>query len=148
MVASGTVVAERVLVFQTDALLCRAGVDAFDGYDYVGAPWRTDLSWTSGVPWLAHAGNGGLSLRSRRVALAAIDAIEYSRGEAEDMWFVEHAPRVGGRLAPRHVAATFAVEAVDESPPVPFGFHAAHKYLPAARVEQLLRAIDHAYVEA
>ena len=145
------VTAERVLVFQTDALLLRAldetDESRFGEFDYVGAPWRLDLSWTCGVPWLAHAGNGGLSLRTRSSALAMIDAIEYSRGEAEDMWFVEHVPRVGGRLAPRDVAASFAVEAVDElegdgGPRVlPLGMHAAHKYLSAERVRRLLAAV-------
>lgn len=148
------VVAERVLIFQTDALLCRCGVEEFDAYDYVGAPWRLDLRWTHGVPWLAQSGNGGLSLRTKSAALAMLDAIEYSRGEAEDMFFVEHTSRVGGRLAPRHVAASFSVEAVDDegggarggAPPdgrPPFGMHAAHKYLPAERLRELLGAIKY-----
>jgi hypothetical protein len=116
--------AERVLVFQTDSLICRRGVDEFSAYDYVGAPWRLDQEWNHGSPWLAHAGNGGFSLRRRSIALAMLDAIDYSRGEAEDMFFAEHIPRVGGQIASRQAAAQFAVEATDESPPEPFGFRA------------------------
>ena len=96
--------------------------------------------------WLAHAGNGGFSLRSKRATLAALDAMEYSRGEAEDMWSVEHVPRVGGRLAPRDVAARFSIEAADEVPyEVPFGFHAVGKYLHRQRVVELLCAVERAY---
>ena len=140
------VAAERVLVFQTDSLLLRPYHNCeWGAYDYAGAPWRLDQIWSAGVPWLAHAGNGGLSLRSRRVTLDTLDAVDYSRGEAEDVYFVEHLPRLGGRLAPRHVASAFAIEATDEGLPVPFGMHAAHKYLPRDRVEELLRVAARAY---
>ncbi len=84
------VAAEHVLIFQTDSLLCRPGIDEFMGYAYVGAPWPLNEGWSRGVPWLAHSGNGGLSMRSRRIALAILDAIDFSRGEPEDVFFVEY----------------------------------------------------------
>ena len=122
---------------------------AFDAYDYIGAPWDIEQPWSRGVPWLSHAGNGGLSLRSRRLTLAVLDSVDYSRGEAEDCFIVEHLPRVGGRLAPRQVAATFALEAVDMSPDtVPLGFHAAYKYQGGRRMVELLRAAGRAYITA
>ena len=75
-----------------------------------------------------------------------LDAIDYSRGEAEDMFFVEHVPRVGGRLASRQAAAAFSLEAADDVGVIqPVGFHAAQKYLGRERVEGLLRAVERSY---
>jgi len=136
------VAAERVLIFQTDSLICRRGVEEFQKYDYVGAPWRLNHAWTFGVPWLSHAGNGGFSLRSRSVALAMLDSVDFSRGETEDLFFAEHIPRVGGQLAPREVAMRFSVESVFATNP--FGIHKPGKYLSAAEVEQLLRSVSYA----
>jgi len=52
---------ERVLVFQTDSLILRFGIEEFLNYDYIGAPWP----W-----WQKHfknisrmGGNGGFSIR-------------------------------------------------------------------------------------
>ena len=74
--------AERVLVFQTDALLARDGIDDFQKWDYIGAPWRTDDMWCADKPWLTSVGgNGGLSLRSRGRTLECIDATGYVRGQ-------------------------------------------------------------------
>ena len=50
--------AERVLIFQTDSLVCRRGIDEFQKWDYIGAPWQLDDLWCVGKPWLTHAGNG------------------------------------------------------------------------------------------
>ena len=48
--------AERVLIFQTDSLICREGVEAFAAYDYIGAPWSMDDLWCVGKPWLTQVG--------------------------------------------------------------------------------------------
>lgn len=90
------VTAERVLLFQTDALLCHAGIDDFQEYDYVGAPFNLDESFCkryqhadgsphadTPIPWLVDAVNGGLSLRSRHATLAVLDAIDFRRGQTE-----------------------------------------------------------------
>ena len=89
-----------VLIFQTDALLLRRGVDDFLRWDYIGAPWRTDDLWCVGKPHLMEAGNGGLSLRSRARTLETLDRFGYSRGQSEDVFYVD--THEGGRaLAPR-----------------------------------------------
>lgn len=160
------VAAEHVLLFQTDSLICRRGIDEFLGYDYVGAPWRTEQPWCRGVPWLAGSGNGGFSLRRRSSALAAIDTIDCGARpcQPEDVYFAENLPRVGASVAPREVAARFSVESVWEGCPahsaataitagsgghdaprprleLPFGFHAAFKFLPVEQMALLLDAI-------
>ena len=160
------VAAETVLVFQTDSLICRDGIDdlataaaatgaslegggsleggAHGRYDYCGAPFRLDQTWSRGVPWLAAAGNGGFSLRSRAMALRMLDWVDYSRGEPEDVWFVEHTPRVGGRLASREAAARFAIEAVvTTDPPAPLGMHAPYKYVDAETMASLLAQVSY-----
>ena len=79
-----------MLIFQTDSLICRDGIDEFDQYDYIGAPWRTDDLWCVGKPWLTGVGgNGGFSLRSREKTLACIDAVGYVRGQCEDVYYAE-----------------------------------------------------------
>lgn len=50
-------------------------------------------------------------------------------------------PRVGAKLAPRHVALTFSVESVWA--PAPFGFHAAFKWLSQERMAELLGTISY-----
>jgi hypothetical protein len=67
-----TIPSEKVLVFQTDAALCRLSpyrVKDFAEYDYVGSYRRNPRSIQATV----HGGNGGLSLRSKAGMVAAIE---------------------------------------------------------------------------
>lgn len=89
---------EKILVFQQDSMLLRRGIEQFMEWDWVGAP-----SWWGGY-------NGGLSLRSRSKILKVIQECHYT-GESEDMYFHRNIGRVGGRIAPPHVADQFACEA-------------------------------------
>lgn len=58
--------ADKALLFQTDSLFVHGGVEAFESFDYVGAPWAKDneRSGLLGALVPPGAGNGGLSLRS------------------------------------------------------------------------------------
>ena len=110
----------HVLVVQYDGFVLDPAQFAplFLHYDYLGAPW----------PQFAdHAvGNGGFSLRSRRL-VEAVAALPYDdASEAEDLFICRRhgaaLARSGLRFAPREVAAHFSVE----YPLVPwptFGFH-------------------------
>ena len=131
--------AERVLIFQTDSLVCREGVEAFQCWDYVGAPWRETDLWCVGKPWLMAAGNGGFSLRSRAKTLECLDGAGYVRGQCEDVFYAEHIPKVGGALAPRADGLRFSVESVYA--PGPFGFHAAYKWISSEEMQELLSTI-------
>jgi len=55
-----------VLLMQRDGFILNPGAwdDAFLDYDYLGAPWPPELSW---VRPGRQVGNGGFSLRSRRL---------------------------------------------------------------------------------
>lgn len=82
-----SLVADKVLIFQTDAVLCRGSphkLEDFLQYDYVGAPWAGQ-GW---VPSNPGCGNGGLSLRSRPLMLQVI--AKHTPHGQEDIWFCSH----------------------------------------------------------
>ena len=129
---------ERVLVIQYDGFVLNANQwsPLFLHYDYLGAPWPQFDD--CGV------GNGGFSLRSRRLvdAVARLDYADLS--EAEDLFICRRARPVleaaGLRFAPKAVAAHFSVE----YPGVPwptFGFHGIF-HLPQVYRHQLDFLID------
>lgn len=64
---------EKILIFQEDALSFRKGIKTFMKYDYIGAPWIKEFKVSK-----THIGNGGVSLRSKK---AMLDAIEQYRSE-------------------------------------------------------------------
>ena len=145
------VAAETALLFQTDALLCRRGIDTFTVWDYIGAPWDTREAWCADHEWLHAAGNGGLTIRSRSAALLLLDTVDYGCGAPEDLYFVEGLPRIGRTLAPRDEARKFSVESPlpedeDRAPEETVGMHAAYKFLPRERTISLLRGIAVAYL--
>ena len=118
---------DRVLVIQYDGFVLHPQEfsPCFLHHDYLGAPWPQFDD--CGV------GNGGFSLRSRRLvdAVAALDYADPS--EAEDLFICRRSrPQLeaaGLRFAPKAVAAHFSVE----FPAVPwptFGFHGIF-HLPA-----------------
>lgn len=67
------VIAEHVLIFQTDSWLCKTGLESYLDYDWVGAPWKM---CTFGPDHIFHrhclGGNGGLSLRKKSSQLQMI----------------------------------------------------------------------------
>lgn len=91
--------AKKVLIFQTDSLMLKGGIDQFMKYDYAGAPW----------PWLNKAGNGGFSLRTVDVMLEACLKITSAVSENEDLYFSDF---VGShhKLIPFQEAYTFSRE--------------------------------------
>lgn len=136
--------AERVLIFQTDSLICRRGINAFQAFDYIGAPWTVEDLWCVGKPWLTQVGgNGGFSLRSRERTLACLDAFSYMRGQCEDVFYVEAMPKVGGKVASRWESLAFSVESVYADDP--FGFHAAYKWVTSEQMAALLANVAKAY---
>jgi len=90
----------------------------FQRYDYVGAPWP--------APEGASVGNGGFSLRSRRL-LRALQDPEFEARTPEDIaicrtYRAALESRHAIRFAPTEVAARFSFETL--TPPGPtFGFH-------------------------
>ena len=69
------------LVVQNDGYIINPGAwdDEFLNYDYIGAPW----------PKLGICGNGGFSLRSKRI-LELASKLEYTDGIPEDTFYCLH----------------------------------------------------------
>ena len=120
--------AEHVLVVQYDGFILHA--DCFEPeflqHDYIGAPWPG--------PGAAQVGNGGFSLRSKRLVNAVARLPYDSNAEAEDLFICRTArplleAHAKCRFAPLPLAQRFSVE----YPAVPhrtFGFHGIF-HLPA-----------------
>lgn len=112
----------HALCIQWDGfVLCGEAWDpAFLGYDYIGAPWP---HFRDGH----NVGNGGFSLRSRRL-LEACRKLPFDRSQLEDVlicrqWRPE-LEQQGIRFAPEAVARRFSYERTKPSGDE-FGFHGA-----------------------
>lgn len=120
----------HALVVQWDGYVVNPGAwsDEFLAFDYIGAPWF----W---APEGARVGNGGFSLRSRRLLEALADPAIVVEGNEDVTICTTHRSlletRHAIRFAPEDLAARFSFEA---SYPIgrPFGFHGLFNF---ARVE-------------
>ena len=74
---------EKVLIFQTDSVLLRNGVDEFIEYDYIGAPWRKPKEGQL-------VGNGGLSLRTVTKMIEICDKYKETEQIWEDIYFIKY----------------------------------------------------------
>lgn len=93
-------------------------------YDYIGAPWPKE--WVHYGTVTHQVGNGGFSLRSRRL-MFALSELPWRPGPADVAVCCHHRAeleRRGMQFAPVDVAARFSVEhRVIETPDKTFGFH-------------------------
>ena len=113
----------HVLVFQWDGFVLdpSAWTDEFWDYDYIGAPWAE-----GSAPPGRRVGNGGFSLRSRRL-LEALQDLDFNLARPEDKVICRELRPVleekhAVRFAPVDLAERFAFE--HGAPPGPvFGFH-------------------------
>jgi hypothetical protein len=118
----------------------RAWRDEFLAYDYIGAVWPhfTDNK---------NVGNGGFSLRSRRLLQVTRD-LPSSGADAEDVVIARRfRPQLeaqGIRFAPESIARQFAYERTKPTGHE-FGFHGAFnlvRYLSKAEAVQLFRSLE------
>lgn len=93
--------AKKVLIFQTDSVMLKKGMERFMQYDYVGAPWH----------WHRTCGNGGFSLRSVDVMKkACINACNARNANInEDLIFSKYVSD-HYKLAPYNEAYSFSRE--------------------------------------
>lgn len=127
---------EHCLVTQWDGFVIdpSAWSDEFLQYDYIGALWRDR-------PGDLAVGNGGFSLRSRRLLQALLDPAIHPVNP-EDLCICELnrsylQRRHGIRFAPASVAARFSYEHVRSSGPT-FGFHGILNVADALHGEEML----------
>lgn len=148
----------HVLIIQNDGFPLRPGLRRFVGLcDYVGAPWEPP-AWPARLlfPPSRHAvGNGGFSLRSRRICEMAswhyrrgLRAIPESWFTTEDVFYCRVLPRLSRRCrraltyAPPEVAGSFSFEACGGHLPgerLPFGFHGPWAFRVLCRRHEAVR---------
>lgn len=102
----------NILIFQTDSLLLKFGIDKFISYIYIGAPW---IRFREGKI----VGNGGLSFRNRDKMIDISTTHKDDIITMEDIYFCkylkdEDLPDIG-------VAKQFSVEDVEYDDPI--GLH-------------------------
>ena len=114
--------------------------NTFLNYDYIGAVWP-QFSDEHRV------GNGGFSLRSRRL-LRACQRVPFDEWHAEDVFIGRvHRPLLeegGMRFAPESVAANFSYERTKPTGRE-FGFHGAFnlvQHLPPRKAEAVFRSLE------
>jgi len=124
---------ERVLIFQHDSMILRCCIDEFMEFDYVGAPWRTDMAWARPD---RKGGNGGFSLRNPRVMIKTIQAFPWfpNRGN-EDVHYMRNMEKIGGTIAPYEVCAKFSCESIFKLGTL--GYHQIESHLSADEVEEI-----------
>jgi hypothetical protein len=117
----------KALIFQTDSLLLRSGVDEFLKYDYVGAPWRKPKE----NQWV---GNGGLSLRTVSKMIEICENNHVTEQILEDIYFMKHMKGVG--VADIETAMRFSME--DVFSPNPLGVHNPIRHIGPEQLKKVL----------
>jgi hypothetical protein len=109
---------DNILIFQSDSMLLRNGIEEFLEYDYVGAPWK----------FQNHGGNGGLSLRNKNAMIDILNKYPYNGYQNEDVYFSNVLNVMNKyKLAPREVCMKFSCETIFQLGTL--GEHAIDKYL-------------------
>eukprot|EP00607_Mallomonas_marina_P000550 CAMPEP_0182426812 /NCGR_PEP_ID=MMETSP1167-20130531/13327_1 /TAXON_ID=2988 /ORGANISM="Mallomonas Sp, Strain CCMP3275" /LENGTH=378 /DNA_ID=CAMNT_0024608515 /DNA_START=341 /DNA_END=1477 /DNA_ORIENTATION=+ len=102
-------VADKVLIFQTDSMLLRSGMNKFIKYEYLGAPWRLDLPFVVQKGVVNGIGNGGFTFRDVKLMLSVLWTKEKFMF-SEDVEFAKRAEKLCENFPTRAVAYSFAVE--------------------------------------
>lgn len=121
-----------VLVVQWDGIVLNTKLwsNEFLMYDYIGAPWTAGML-KSGIPKKFNVGNGGFSIRSKRLQdrLSIDDNLIYH--EAEDVMICQlnrnYLEQLGFTFAPYEIASQFSWETGPEH--LSFGSHGRHHVL-------------------
>lgn len=111
--------AEKILIFQHDTKLLRAGIEAFYHLDFIGAPLYH-------IPFPCM--NGGLSLRGKQAMIDICSQFKYneSKDGNEDIFFCKKLAETGGKLPIRKEADLFACETIEAYGTL--GVHAIEKW--------------------
>lgn len=114
--------AKRVLLFQTDSVLCsksEAAVEDYFKFDFVGAPIASQYG----------AGyNGGLSIRNPKLFLQITRETDFASSghEFEDQFFYQELVKRGAEMPEEGEAKTFAVETIFYE--TPLGYHQPQRW--------------------
>lgn len=123
---------QHVLVAQWDGFIWQPELwdNRFLQYDYIGAPWPDNILFP-GVPKHFNVGNGGFSLRSKRLQDFLRDDMNITMHRAEDVAICQlnraYLEAKGFSFAPFELAKKFSWECLDKAPA--FGVHARMKLI-------------------
>jgi hypothetical protein len=111
---------KKVLIFQTDTMMFKYGLDQFMKYDYIGAPWPLDFDLAKGV------GNGGFSMRTIQAMIKCLEKKDkikippyknieenlkmFNGVHPEDVFYSFGMPQLNYKIAPPNIASYFANE--------------------------------------
>jgi len=111
---------KKVLIFQTDTMMFKYGLESYMDYDYIGSPWPNDYGLAEGV------GNGGFSLRTIQAMITCLEKKDtitipsYKNSEEnlktfngihpEDVFYSFAMPFCGFSIATSPIACYFANE--------------------------------------
>jgi len=101
---------KRVLVFQTDTIVCpgrQYELDDFDDIDLLGGNWPVKRP----VGFCINGGNGGFSLRSKSLILECLDRFPPTNWQGgEDGYFGFHGELIGGKIGTPAQCSKFATQ--------------------------------------
>jgi hypothetical protein len=116
----------HVLIFQTDTMMFKYGIENYLKYDYIGSPWPLTYGLANGV------GNGGFSLRSIQALIQCLEKkdeiiikpyknsennlITFNNIHPEDVFFSFAMNQLKFNIAPPNIASYFANETVMFNP--------------------------------
>jgi len=102
------ITSENILIFQTDSILLRSGIDEFLEYSYIGAPW---LKPKEGK----FVGNGGLSFRKKKDMIDTITQFPNDSYFKEDIYFCKY---LESKVPDIGIAKQFSVEDLEYDNPL------------------------------
>lgn len=120
---------DKVLIFQTDSMLLKQGIEDFLEWDFCGAA-IPKIGWP--------AMNGGLSIRDTKAMLKVIETIPYQGMSVhgnEDIYFCNALNQIGGKLPNYETAQKFSVETKFALGSV--GYHQIEAYLTVSECEAI-----------
>jgi len=105
---------DKLLVFQLDSVLCassRHSVEDFLRFDWIGAAWSHYPPFTGPGYLPPTGGNGGLSIRNRRMLLTVLRKFNWADNQLpEDLFYSRHIRAIGGLVAGWGQADKFSTE--------------------------------------
>eukprot|EP01041_Mallomonas_annulata_P008377 gene8377-17275_t len=125
--------ADKVLIFQSDTLMLRHGIDAYLKFNYIGAPWNVKYH-----PWLSFhnrqrrliqgVGNGGFSLRDVHIMINILKRNQ-TYYTFEDVEIAQRAEKMKN-FPHRFIAYTFAIECPCDDIPLQIDFSEKIPFIP------------------
>eukprot|EP01041_Mallomonas_annulata_P001242 gene1242-2409_t len=146
--------AKKVLIFQSDSIMLRSGIDKYLQYDYIGGAW--DIKHNSLIKTLiTHnktlkipVGNGGFSLRNVEAMRNICEKYSSTSSleEQEDIFFSTYVEVMGYSKAPLRIAYEFCREGTikDFKGRIShLAIHAPWFYMPERHVKMILASCEH-----